>query len=154
MLRVAAVIGNRRGAKGCQHADRGALPGEHLGTLPRAGAAMPFGRLTIARTASAMAAGLLSARAPLSEVMISPSADVRETTTGVPQASDSSAASPKVSCGPGASTTSAEASSSATVCRSETKPVNRSAIARPAVAIGPQRAVAHDDEPGLDAGVA
>ena len=55
--------------------------------------------------------------------MISPSADVRETTAGVPQASDSNAASPNVSCGPGASATSAEASSSATVCRSEMNPV-------------------------------
>src|SRR5258707_752423 len=67
--------------------------------------------------------GLLSASAPLSGVMISPSADVRETTAGVPHASDSNAASPKVSCGPGASATSADASNSATLCRSEMKPV-------------------------------
>ena len=61
---------------------------------------MPLGRLTIARTASAMAAGLLSARAPLSEVMISPSADVRETTTGVPAGRRLQRGQPEGSCGP------------------------------------------------------
>jgi len=65
----------------------------------------------MALAARAMAAGSLSANAPLSGVMISLNADVRDTTTGVPHASDSRAASPNVSCGPGASVTSADASS-------------------------------------------
>lgn len=81
------------------------------------------GRLTIVRTACAMASGRLSAQAPLSAVMISVSAEVRDTTAGVPHASDSSAASPNVSCGPGANATSADASRPATACRSEMKPV-------------------------------
>ena len=46
------------------------------------------------------------------------------TTTGVPQASASSAASPNVSTGPGASTTSAVASNAARSTRSCTHPVN------------------------------
>ena len=45
-------------------------------------------------------------------------AEVRDTTAGVPQASASSAARPKVSCGPGASATSADARMPATVSRS------------------------------------
>jgi hypothetical protein len=48
-------------------------------------------------TARAIAIGSSSAVAPLSEVSISATADVRDTTAGVPQASASSAASPKVS---------------------------------------------------------
>ena len=67
------------------------------------------GLLMIDDTAWAIARGSLSAVAPLSVVRISASADVRDTTAGVPQASASSAASPKVSCGPGASATSADA---------------------------------------------
>jgi hypothetical protein len=47
------------------------------------------------------------------------------TTTGVPQASPSSAASPNVSTGPGATTTSALASSAATADRSAMWPANR-----------------------------
>jgi len=47
------------------------------------------GRLTMELTAFAMAVGSLSADAPLSGVMISVSADVRDTTAGVPHASDS-----------------------------------------------------------------
>ena len=58
-------------------------------------------------TACAMASGSLSAAAPLSAVRISASAEVRETTAGVPHAKASSAARPNVSCGPGASATSA-----------------------------------------------
>mgnify|MGYP000426208428 CR=1 FL=1 len=76
-----------------------------------------------AATAPAIAAGSLSAHRPLSAVRISLNADVRDTTTGVPHASASSAASPNVSCGPGASATSAEANSVATVLRAEMNPV-------------------------------
>ncbi len=47
------------------------------------------------------------------------------TTTGVPQASASSAASPNVSTGPGATTTSALASSAATADRSAMCPAKR-----------------------------
>ena len=106
-------------------------------------------------TARAMASGSLSANAPLSGVTISLSADVRDTTAGVPHASDSSAASPNVSCGPGASVTSAEASSPATVCRSETKPgeVDRQPGGL-SLQPGPQRALAHDDQAGVDAEIA
>jgi hypothetical protein len=75
------------------------------------------GRLMIDVTAWAMASGSLSAVAPLSVVRISASAEVRDTTAGVPHASASSAASPKVSCGPGASATSAVARMVATVSR-------------------------------------
>ena len=68
-------------------------------------------------TALAIACGSLSAVAPLSVVRISASAEVRDTTAGVPQANASSAASPNVSCGPGASATSAEARMVATMSR-------------------------------------
>ena len=59
--------------------------------------------------------------APLSS---SPTAPVRAATTGVPQASDSSAARPNVSIGPGHSATSAEARSVASASRSGTWPRN------------------------------
>ena len=52
-------------------------------------------------TACAMACGSLSAAAPLSVVRISASAEVRETTAGVPHARASRAARPNVSCGSG-----------------------------------------------------
>ena len=86
---------------------------------------------------------------------ISLSADVRDTTAGVPHASDSSAASPNVSCGPGASVTSAEANSPATVCRSEMKPV-KSTGSRAACrcSLAPQRALTGDHQSRVDAGVA
>ena len=56
-------------------------------------------------TALAIARASLSAVAPLSVVRISASADVSDTTARVPQATATRAASPKVSCGPGASAT-------------------------------------------------
>ena len=102
-----------------------------------------------------MADGSLSARAPQSRVMISANADVRETTTGVPQASDSSAASPKVSCGPGANATSAEASIAATVGRSAMKPVksDRQPGGLPLQPC-PQWTLTHDDQPRVYPGFA
>src|SRR4029077_4688363 len=57
------------------------------------------GRLMIDVTARAIASGSLSAVAPLSVVRISASADVRDTTAGVPDASASRAARPNVSGG-------------------------------------------------------
>src|ERR1700754_2801856 len=60
------------------------------------------GLLMIDVTARAMASGSLSAVAPLSVVRISASAEVLDTTAGVPHASASNAASPNVSGGPGA----------------------------------------------------
>ena len=63
--------------------------------------------------ASAKASGLLSAMAPtgdeLSRSKNSPTALVRDATTGVPDAKDSKAAKQKVSIGPGAKETSADA---------------------------------------------
>lgn len=65
-----------------------------------------------------------SKRPPHSDVTISANADDFDTTTGVPVASDSNAASPKVSCGPGATAASAEAKSAASSTRPSTNPRN------------------------------
>ena len=110
------------------------------------------GLLMIDDTACAIARGSLSAVAPLSVVRISASADVRDTTAGVPQASASSAASPKVSCGPGASATSADARMVATVSRQPTYPVN--STGKPgglALQPRPHRTLPDHDEPRVDA---
>ncbi len=80
----------------------------------------------MARTTCVIAAGRLSAKAPLFGVMSSARAEVRDTTTGVPQVSDFNVASPNIpniSCGPRANVTSAEANSLVTVCWLEMKPM-------------------------------
>ena len=114
----------------------------------------PSGRLTIARTASAMAAGLLSARAPLSEVMISPAP-----TCGRPPPACRRPATParparRFRAAPArARRRLRPAARRRCAVGDEAGEINRQSRGLP-LQSGPQRAVAHDDESGLDAGVA
>lgn len=80
------------------------------------------GRASSPVTADANAGAASATAAPQPGCTISRSAEEAETTTGVPEASASSAASPNVSCGPGARETSALARRRATVRRSDRKP--------------------------------
>ncbi len=113
------------------------------------------GLLSTEATAWAMARGSLSAVAPLSSVRISASADVRDTTAGVPQARASSAANPNVSCGPGRQRdVRARQDARHGVAAADVSGEVDRQPARLALQPGPQRALPDHDQARVDAGIA
>ena len=155
---AAMLLGAFFSIGGCQrgeHARRCSLPGEVLCATPRRTAAVLFGSTDDCADRSRDGEGVVvGQRAAVGSDDLGQRRRAH-TTAGVPHASDSSAASPKVSCGPGASVTSAVASSPATASRlsDETGEVDRKSGGL-SLQPGPQRALAHDDQPGIDTGVA
>ena len=112
--RCRPALRGRRGSR------RWAVPQSYCSARARAAARRACsGRASTARTPAARSSpGTLAPASPTT----SGSADSALTTTGVPQASASRAASPKVSAGPGAMATSALASSAASPARPGRKP--------------------------------
>ena len=113
------------------------------------------GRLTTMPTAVAMAKGSLSARAPLSGVMISVSADVRDTTAGVPHASDFQRGQPERFVRPGCQrhVGRGQQPRDRVPVVDETGEVDRKPGGL-SFQPGAQRALADDDQSGVDAGMA
>ncbi len=104
-----------------QEGPHGRGPAELLGPGPGRGPALLLGPGQDRRHPGRQ---VLAGHADPASPITSGSAESALTTTGVPQASASSAASPKVSAGPGAMATSALASSAASSVASGRKPAN------------------------------